>query len=164
MKPPTPFQRSAEHPLGSNRQTWQLAEPVLGAPSRGWVLYDGDCPLCCAAAARFAPLLQRHGFQFAPLQTPWVQAQLGLQPNVLLNEMKLLTADGNVFGGAEAVVQIARAIWWGWPLFALAQIPGVKHLLATIYRHVAANRHCLSRVCFKQKPATKRHTTFLEMP
>ena len=161
----TQLHRSAEHRLGSNARAWQLAGPVLGAPVRGWVLYDGDCPLCCAAATRFEPLLQRHGYQFAPLQTPWVRERLGLQPNAPLDEMKLLAADGNVFGGAEAVVQIARAIWWAWPLFALAQIPGVKHLLVAIYCRVAANRQCLSGVC--GVTLRRRHqaaTTFFEMP
>ena len=163
----------------------ELAEPVLGAPSCGWVLYDGDCPLCRAAVVRFAPLLHRHGFQCAPLQTPFIwsaglptrreevgstntpgrRPALCLTPGEPLDEMKLLAADGNIFGGADALVQIARRIWWAWPLFALAQIPGAMILLRAIYRRVAANRQCLSGAC-QVKPRTRHRaaTTFLEMP
>ena len=132
---------------------------------RGWVLYDGDCPLCRAAVVRFASLLHRHRFQCAPLQTPWVQVQLGLKPGEPLDEMKLLAADGQIFGGAEALVQIARRIWWAWPLFALAQIPGAMILLRAIYRRVAANRQCLGGAC-QAKPRARHRaaTTFLEMP
>ena len=161
----TPFQRSAEHPLGANLLVRQLAKPVLGAPVRGWVLYDGDCRRCRAAAARFEVSLRRHGFQFAPLQTPWVRAQLGLPPEAPLEEVKLLAADGSVFGGAAAIVQIARAIWWLWPRYALAPIPGVMILLGALYRRVAANRKGVSGV--GEVKARRRHqaaTTFFEMP
>ena len=109
-------------------------------PVRGWVLYDGECPLCCATAARFTPLLLRHRYPLASLQTPWVQERLGLQPGAPLDEMKLLAADGKIFGGAAALLQIARHIRWAWPMFALAKIPGVKISLWAAYRRVARNR------------------------
>jgi predicted DCC family thiol-disulfide oxidoreductase YuxK len=132
--------------------------------NRGWVLYDGECPLCIASAKKFAPLLHRHGFDFAPLQTRWVQERLGLKPDELLAEMKLLTDEGKVFGGADAVLQIARKIWWAWPLFVLAQIPGAKNLFRAIYRRVAANRHCLGVACAVQISSPHRHATFFEIP
>jgi predicted DCC family thiol-disulfide oxidoreductase YuxK len=80
--------------------------------------------------------------------------------------MKLLAADGQVYGGADALAQIARRIWWAWPLFAIAQIPGALVLLRAIYRHLAANRHCLNGACAIQKPLTHHHVTrvFFEMP
>jgi len=31
--------------------------------------------------------------------------------------MRLRLRDGRVFGGAAAVVEIARRIWWAWPLW-----------------------------------------------
>jgi predicted DCC family thiol-disulfide oxidoreductase YuxK len=115
--------------------------------AQGRVFYDGECPLCTGAAARFAPMLRRHHFDLIPLQTPWVRKRLGLKPDEALTEMKLLTEGGEIYGGAEALVQIARRIWWAWPLFALAQIPGAMILFRAIYRWIAANRHCMSSVC-----------------
>lgn len=134
--------------------------------AQGWVLYDGDCSLCTVAAARFTSMLRRHHFDLAPLQTPWVQQKLGLKPDEQLAEMKLLAANEQVFGGAEALVQIARHIWWAWPLFAIVQIPSAMILLRAIYRRVAANRHCLNGACSLRKPLARHHTTrtFFEMP
>lgn len=134
--------------------------------AQGWVLYDGDCSLCAAAAARFAPMLHRHHFNLALLQTPWVRQRLGLTPNALLIEMKLLAADGRIYGGADALLQIARTIWWVWPVYALAQIPGAMVLIRAVYRVIAKNRHCLNGACLIQKQLARRHTTrvFFEMP
>ena len=118
----------------------------------GWVLYDGECPLCTGAAAWFARLLQRHRFRLAPLQTDWVRLRLDLAPDAPLPEMRLLAADGRVYGGAEALVQIARRIWWASPVFALAHLPGGMILLHGFYRRLAANRHCLGGACRLPKP------------
>jgi predicted DCC family thiol-disulfide oxidoreductase YuxK len=135
-----------------------------GETNRGWLFYDGECPLCLNAAARFAPMLHRHHFYLAPLQATWVREQLGLKPGEPLTEMKLLADDGRIFGGADALAQIARRIWWAWPLFALAQIPGTIGFLRAIYHHVAANRSCFNGVCPVLRAFRRRHSTFFEMP
>lgn len=134
--------------------------------AQGWVLYDGKCALCMRAVTRFGPILRRHHFDLAPLQTAWVQQRIGLTPNEPLAEMKLLAADGRIYGGADALVQIARNIWWAWLLYVVAQIPGMKVLFGAIYRHIAANRNCLKEACSIQKPLARHHKTraFFEMP
>jgi predicted DCC family thiol-disulfide oxidoreductase YuxK len=124
--------------------------------AQGWVFYDGECSFCLNAVARFAPLLHRHHFNLAPLQAPWVRTRLGLKPDELLVEMKLLASDEQVFGGVDALLQIARRIWWAWPLFAFAQLPGAMFLLRTNYCWVAANRYCFSGKC----PITKNPVTY----
>ena len=107
------------------------------------MLYDGQCQLCLNAVSRFGATLRRHHFDLAPLQTPWVRQRLGLRPDQPLTEMKLLAADGRIFGGADALAQIARRIWWAWPLFAASRIPGVMFIFRAIYRRLAAKRHCI---------------------
>ena len=123
-------------------------KPVRG----GWVLYDGECSLCTTSAARFASLLHRYYFAVAPLQTPWMQERLQLEPGKPLLEMKLLTTGGEVFGGAEALWQIARRIWWAWPLFAVSFLPGARFLLDAVYRQVAARRNCFGGQCVIKRP------------
>ena len=116
------------------------------------------------SAARFAPLRNRRHFQLATLQTPWVCERRGLKSGEPLDEMKLLAHAGKISGGADARVQIARNIWWAWPLFALAQIPGAKILLRAGYHWVARCRSCLDG---KYRATKHRHhgvTTFFEMP
>src|SRR5581483_12129479 len=96
---------------------------------KGWVLYDGDCALCRWWVDRSHALLLRHGFHLAPLQAPWVKLRLGLNEDDLLAEMRLLTANGRVYGGADAIIRITRSIWWAWPIYTAAQMPGIKPLL-----------------------------------
>jgi predicted DCC family thiol-disulfide oxidoreductase YuxK len=61
--------------------------------------------------------------------------------------MRLLLADGRVLGGADVVVYLARHIWWAWPLYLFAQVPGARRLLWGMYRWIAAHRHCTSGQC-----------------
>ena len=111
--------------------------------SRGWVFFDADCAFCSAWARHLHATLESRGFGLAALQSPRVRALLNLPDGELLREMRLLTADGSVLGGADALIFLARTIWWAWPVYALAQLPGVRALLAAAYRWLAAHRHCL---------------------
>lgn len=112
----------------------------------------------------------RRGFHFVPLQAAWVRARLGYAENEPLTEMKLLTADGRILGGADAIVQITRSIWWMWPFYALAQIPGIKPVLRWIYIRLARNRHCFGNQCRLPKryaeQSTRRNITsaFYDLP
>jgi predicted DCC family thiol-disulfide oxidoreductase YuxK len=115
--------------------------------ARGWVLFDADCASCSAWARRFRRTLESRGFELAPLQSPRVRTLLNLPDDELLREMRLLTADGKVVGGADALIHLARRIWWAWPVYALARLPGVPALLAAAYRWFAARRHCLTGSC-----------------
>lgn len=115
--------------------------------SRGWVFFDRDCSICTSLARRFCPTLEKRGFGLAALQDPRVAALLGLPPDQLLREMRVVTAEGKIFGGAEAVVYLSGQIWWAWPVFAAAQLPGVPRILAAGYRWFADHRHCVSGRC-----------------
>ena len=113
----------------------------------GWVFYDGRCPWCRRLIRRQSHTLIRRCFLAAPLQRGWVQQRLGLPPDELLKEMRVLTAGGRVIGGAEAAVYLARRIWWARPLYAVSRIPGAMRPLGALYRLIARNRYCLSGRC-----------------
>ena len=113
----------------------------------GWVLYDGECAFCRRWMHRLKGVMDRRGFRLARLQEAWVRERLRLDPRAPLTEMRLLSPDGLAPGGADAVVAIARHIWWGWPLFLFAKLPGALPLLRTGYRWVAARRHCSKWSC-----------------
>lgn len=115
--------------------------------ARGWVCFDRDCSICTSLARRFQRTLETRGFGLAALQDPRVQALLVLPPQELLREMRVATADGGIYGGAEAIVFLARQIWWAWPLFALAKLPGVSRSLNVCYRWFADLRACSSGLC-----------------
>jgi predicted DCC family thiol-disulfide oxidoreductase YuxK len=125
--------------------------------SQGWVFFDRDCSICTGFAQRFRGTFEKRGFELAALQDPRVAALLGLPPDQLLREMRVVTTEGKVYGGAEAIVYLARQIWWAWPLYAAAQLPGVSRILGTGYRWFAEHRPCSSGMCSvarenKEKP------------
>jgi predicted DCC family thiol-disulfide oxidoreductase YuxK len=113
-----------------------------GRHARGWLFFDAECGFCTRIARWLAPILQRRGLAVAPLQDPRVGALLGLSGAELLREMRVLLADGRQYGGADAAVALAREIWWGRPLVWLAKFPGMRGLLRSGYRSIAANRSC----------------------
>ncbi len=120
--------------------------PHVGQPPHaGQVLYDAECSVCQALALRFAPWLERHGFNIQPLQTPGLRERIGLSPETWMEEMRLLTPDGRLFGGTEALWEIARIAMP--QLWQLRHVPGIRPLLAWGYREFARRRRCLNGVC-----------------
>jgi predicted DCC family thiol-disulfide oxidoreductase YuxK len=115
--------------------------------SRGWICFDRDCSVCTSLARRFRRTLETRGFGLAALQDPRVQALLDLSSSDLLLEMRVITTEGKVYGGAGAVVYLARQIWWAWPLYAAAQLSFVSCLLDAGYRWFADHRTCSSGDC-----------------
>ncbi len=113
-----------------------------GRHARGWLFYDAGCSFCVKIVRALAPALQKRGFALAPLQDPRVGPLLGLSQSELLREMRLLTDDGQQFGGASAAVALAREIWWAHPLAWLAALPGMMPILRSAYRWIASRRHC----------------------
>jgi len=115
--------------------------------SRGWIFFDRDCPVCTSLARRFRRTLEKRGFGLAALQDPRVQALLDLPPKDLLREMRVASADGNIYGGARAIVFLAGQIWWAWPLYAASKVPGVPRILDACYQWFANHRSCAPGVC-----------------
>jgi len=113
-----------------------------GRHAKGWLFYDADCEFCSKIARRLAPVLSSRGLAVAPLQDPRVAPLLSLEPSDLLRELKFLLSDGRQFGGAEAVLAVAGAIWWASPLVWFSKLPSGRRLLAWGYRSVATHRHC----------------------
>jgi predicted DCC family thiol-disulfide oxidoreductase YuxK len=115
--------------------------------SRGWVFFDRDCSVCTSLARRFRRTLETRGFGLAALQDPRVRILLDLPPGDLFREIRVATAGGTVYGGAEAIVFLARQIWWAWPLYAAAKLPGIPRVLENWYRWFADHRTCVSGMC-----------------
>ena len=109
---------------------------------KGWVLYDGQCAFCISWVDRVRPVLERRGFQFATLQEPWVRDRLLLSDDAPLIEMVLLNHDGTRVGGGDAIIELSRSVWWAWPLFVAAQLPGARWFICKVYAQIASRRHC----------------------
>jgi predicted DCC family thiol-disulfide oxidoreductase YuxK len=132
-------------PASALETTWREDETLALRTNhsfRGWILYDGACRSCAASSRRFDRIFRRRGFLFLPLQTNWIMERLDLESGAPLEELRVLTADGRNIGGADAVIFLARQIWWTWPFAALAQLPGMHKPLDRGYRWIAAHRVC----------------------
>src|SRR4051794_11855772 len=136
------------------KEITERTEPV---PFRGWILFDEDCSFCRDLAVNFEAIFARRGFHFEPLQQAWVRERLNLTPEQALEEMRVLTADGQVFGGANAVIFLARQLWWAAPLAAVARFAFIQRFLDRSYRWVAAHRTCaINRGATRPLPARTR--------
>jgi predicted DCC family thiol-disulfide oxidoreductase YuxK len=120
----------------------EITEPAEAVPFRGWIFYDRDCSLCRELALRFENVFAKRGFHFEPLQQKWVQGRLNVTPAEALEEMRVLTNEGNLFGGTDAVIFLARQLWWAMPLAVLSRLQFVHAILNRVYRWVAAHRTC----------------------
>lgn len=141
----------------------------IPTPSGAWVFYDHQCPVCRATIGRWRRVFEARRIEFAALQAPWVRERLGLAPGELPDEMKLLTTDGRILGGAVAIAWMCRRVLWLWPLGVLMGVPGLDVVTRWVYRWVARNRYCLGDVCElpPMRMDRRRHlaaTTFLEAP
>jgi predicted DCC family thiol-disulfide oxidoreductase YuxK len=117
------------------------------------VLYDATCPFCLDLMVRVQGTLQAGGFRLEPLQSPWVRERLKLPEDQLLAEMRVLTRRGQVLGGADALVHLAKELdrrkrpWWAWLLVGAGKIPFGMRALRYGYRWIAARRYCRQGVC-----------------
>jgi len=108
---------------------------------------ERECNICTSLARRFRHTFEKRGFGLAALQDLRVAALLTLPPEQLLREMQVVTCEGEIYSGAKAIEYLARQIWWAWPLFATAKIPGLPRILDAAYHWFADPLHCSSRTC-----------------
>jgi alginate O-acetyltransferase complex protein AlgI len=134
----------------------EITEPAEAVRFRGWIFYDAACSSCRHLALRFEAFFGDRGFQFEPLQHGWVQRRLNLTQAQALEEMRVLTSAGQVFGGADAVIFLARQIWWLKPLTALTRMPLVREILHMVYRWVARRRTCAIKPAAAPPPFISR--------
>ena len=125
----------------------------------GWVFYDGECAFCLGWVRRMERTMVRRGFKFATLQSRRQRSQD-------YAEMILELPDGNELGGADAAMEIARHIWWLWPVWFVSRIPGAMPVFRAGYQRIAQHRHCLGGRCESRNStiSRRRHTVFFEMP
>jgi hypothetical protein len=121
-------------------------EPGSASP-RGWVLYDGACGVCARWVPFWAPTLARLGLDTAPLQAPWVAERVGLPPDALLADIRLLLRDGGQYAGADVYRYVMRRLWWAYPAYLLSVVPGLRQLFDHAYRTFAAHRLGISEAC-----------------
>lgn len=116
--------------------------------------YDGKCPFCAAEMARLAQWDRRQALAFTDIATPGFDpAHLGATMADLNAQLYGLTRDGRVLVGIDTMLAAYTLVGKGvlvWPL----RVPGLRQLLAALYRAFARNRYTMSRLLgYKPQPA-----------
>ena len=124
----------------------------LQASVHGCILYDGRCGFCSRWVNFWEPTLARHGFKIAALEEAWVVEKVKMPYEDLVSDIRLLTASGELVSGANVYLQVARRIWWAWPIYAVFSLPGFNRLIQVAYRWFARNRYHLSCRLGKLRP------------
>jgi predicted DCC family thiol-disulfide oxidoreductase YuxK len=70
-------------------------------------------------------------------------AALGLTDEDGMTQAWFVDKNGRLTGGAEAINEVLKYVWWARPLATLYHIPGLKQLQDRAYRWVANNRYRL---------------------
>ena len=110
----------------------------------GCVLYDENCPFCRTIMSSLGNTLREHGFDIAPLQSPWVIQRLNLPEEELLRGVRLLLPDGRQIIGPDVYRFIMRKIYWTYPLYFFSLIPPLRNIFDMACREIAKNRYCIA--------------------
>jgi len=71
-----------------------------------------------------------------------VAALLGLSQWELLRAIRYVVTDGTQYAGADALVAVARELWWARPLVWASRVPGIMSGVHAGYEWVARRRKC----------------------
>ena len=73
--------------------------------------------------------------------------RLHLQEDNLLQDVRLLLADGRQIQGPDVYRYLMKRVLWTYPLYLLSVAPIVRTAFDRAYRSFAAHRHQVSRAC-----------------
>jgi len=113
-------------------------------PAKGWILYDGECGFCFRWVRLWKNVVEARGFALKDLQSASADRSFQISPANLLNDILILTPDGNLAAGDDVYLFAARQIWWAWPFYALFSLPGFNWMLWRGYRWFNRNRYRIS--------------------
>jgi predicted DCC family thiol-disulfide oxidoreductase YuxK len=121
--------------------------PLSNLPRVGWILYDGECSFCTSWVHLWEKVIAKRGFALQDLQFAWAEGRLNIPKEKLLDDIRVLTLNGELINGADAYLYVTRRIWWAWPFYAIFSLPGFHWVLWRGYRWFARNRYCASGHC-----------------
>nr|WP_273385297.1 DUF393 domain-containing protein [Cohnella zeiphila] len=113
------------------------------------VVYDGECNLCLATAAKLRAIRTESRLEWIALQslasgeTPAWPAIAGIPPERLAAQLHVTDEAGRLYGGPEAVMRLLKDVpslkWLG----VVGSWPGFRSLSGWLYRLIARYRYQL---------------------
>jgi predicted DCC family thiol-disulfide oxidoreductase YuxK len=113
----------------------------------GWILYNDSCGICRRWVPFWERTLQKRGFEIAPLQADWVKEKLQLSESDLLQDLRLLLANGETIQVADTYRYAMKRIWWAYPGYFFSIAPLGRNIFNWSYRKFATHRHQISQAC-----------------
>jgi|LSQX01.1.fsa_nt_gb predicted DCC family thiol-disulfide oxidoreductase YuxK len=122
--------------------------------SRSTLIYDGDCPLCCRAAAWAEKHARRGALELLPCQDEDRARRFpAVTREQCLAAMQLVMADGRVYSGEEALPLLLDLMaGWHW-LARILRFPGIRHASPAAYRWIASHRYAFSALAGRGRGA-----------
>src|SRR5262249_4909844 len=116
-------------PIGVVLPTWNPCPLDPGGTMKpALLLYDATCRFCTQSAARAAWLRPRGGLRLADVNDPRIQTRYHISPEAAAAAMHLVTPDGRVHVGADALARLLRRSSWAWPFAVAWALPGFPWL------------------------------------
>ena len=118
------------------------------------VLFDADCGFCRRSLCAILAWDRRRRLRAVALQSPEADELLrGMDPERKMSTWHLVTPDGRISSGGEAVPHLARLLPGGAPIARLTSaFPGTTDRL---YRWVAEHRGRLGRLLRLARPCAR---------
>ena len=91
--------------------------------------------------------LGKVGIEVAPLQSAWVADTVKLPAGELVNDIRLILADGSILSGANVYIDLLKRMGWTRPLGVITGLPLIRSVTWACYRFLNRNRFVVSRVC-----------------
>ncbi|NBV41475.1 DUF393 domain-containing protein [bacterium] len=113
----------------------------------GMMMYDGSCGVCTTTIGNRYRFYEKHGVSVVPLQTPGLVEWSGLTYDQLLSAIHLITPDGQIYKGPDALIYVMNKIGWMRPLAWPFKIRIFKTIFGQIYGAIAKRRQKISQVC-----------------
>lgn len=112
-----------------------------------FLIFDDDCPVCVKATQEVEKLDDLGVVRLVPLSAAAAPAgSSALSREKMANQMHLVSSDGRVWAGADAVARLARICPRSRNLGRFLSLPGVRQVARLIYGQVARHRLRLSRL------------------
>lgn len=112
------------------------------------LLWDGDCGICARCAEWLQAQDRKSLFEIAPHQSKNESflAQYHLDYAQCREEIKLITSNGNILGGAEALnFFLGKYFPWTLIIRIFKRLPPLLLMEKMLYRLIAKNRPLLSK-------------------
>jgi len=112
------------------------------------LLWDGDCGFCARCAAWLQSQDRKNLFEIAPYQSKNEKflAEYHLDYAACKKEIKLITSEGNILGGAEAFnFFLEKYFPWSLVIRIIKRLPPLLSIEKIVYRLIARNRPLLSK-------------------